>query len=494
MGRLSKWFRKSNRSKSTSNSVRRTHLAVDVLESRIVPTAPPALSPIAVSLGRTLSDSGVRTIATSDFSKDGCISYSGMMDLFNQVEKDGKVSADEFADLRQMVSHSQSWNMPDYVQNLAKKVVDGNRDNANYQTLNSKGNVVTAKLSNLAAGANATQLKQLVNKWFLGMNEPKSEKPYSPAHGSLFGSDNTPDYTDVDQGSLGDCWLLAGLAAAAARQPSLVSSNQMFIRVGSNVVNGQSVDVYAVRWFTSGAANYVTVDTQLPSGGGYYAHVDNRVEWVSLAEKAYAEASGAGLVETMHGDKNEYAVMDFGRPADALSAITGQFEEDVNINPREAARGLQAGELVVLTTDNPDSSKIVGNHCYALVDYNPSSSKPFKVYNPWGPVPSGTYGLFSVNAAFITQNFDFESIAGNSKLSSPTEAPAGPAAIPARATASLTTNGADSKVENQNGSEGGTAVAQHLAMASEAAVCDLVFARLAYQNVADLAFDLDHIS
>jgi hypothetical protein len=56
----------------------------------------------------------------------------------------------------------------------------------------------------------------------------------------------------------------------------------------------------------------------------------------------------------------------------------------------------------------------VETHCYAVVGYNPSSSLPFEVYNPWGTNSSGwalgtfngrqVYGLFNANAAFISQN------------------------------------------------------------------------------------------
>jgi hypothetical protein len=60
----------------------------------------------------------------------------------------------------------------------------------------------------------------------------------------------------------------------------------------------------------------------------------------------------------------------------------------------------------------------VGGHCYALVGYNASSGKPFKVFNPWGTQANGwvpgytgsILGLFTANAAFISQNFTGQTI------------------------------------------------------------------------------------
>ncbi len=61
----------------------------------------------------------------------------------------------------------------------------------------------------------------------------------------------------------------------------------------------------------------------------------------------------------------------------------------------------------------------MGSHCYALVNYTPSNSLPFEVYNPWGTTSSGyapepenghqVYGLFTANSAFIAQNFSGQS-------------------------------------------------------------------------------------
>jgi hypothetical protein len=104
-------------------------------------------------------------------------------------------------------------------------------------------------------------------------SEPSAATGYSPASGSLFGPGG-PSYLDVQQGAAGDCWLMASLAEVAARDPHDITN--MFTYNGTIYVNGKQVGLYRVRFFSpSGAPEYVTVDTELPSGGTYYDRVAN---------------------------------------------------------------------------------------------------------------------------------------------------------------------------------------------------------------------------
>jgi hypothetical protein len=244
---------------------------------------------------------------------------------------------------------------------------------------------------------------------------------YQPAGGSLFGAGG-PSYLDVQQGAAGDCWLMASLAEVAARNPSDIQS--MFSYAGTTVENGTTVSLYSVRFFNaSGNPVYVTVDTELPNGGGWYAR-DNGVLWVALAEKAYAQANGEGLVTTQNYGQDTYAALNGGYPTWALQAITGKSAGYYSIDPTNIAAAWNAGQLIVLATGTPASPYIVGNHCYAVVGYNASSSMPFEMYNPWGTNSSGwslgtengqaVYGLFTANAAFVSQNFADQAIATGS--------------------------------------------------------------------------------
>jgi hypothetical protein len=258
---------------------------------------------------------------------------------------------------------------------------------------------------------------------------PAAATAYSPAGGTLFGP-NGPSYLDVQQGNEADCWLLASSAEVAARVPADIRN--MFTYDGTAVENGSQVAVYSVRLYTSsGVAEYVTVDTELPSGGGYYDHPvggtgavngsASPVLWPALLEKAYAEADGVGMETTRVSGVNSYDALGnlpdaYGNTGGvamwALHAITGQPTSWENINLTDVVSAWNAGKLVVLCTQNPPNSFVQPHHYYALVGCIPSYSL-FQVFNPygtdannWQPGSSGQkYGLVWGDAGFLLMNF-----------------------------------------------------------------------------------------
>jgi hypothetical protein len=237
--------------------------------------------------------------------------------------------------------------------------------------------------------------------------------------GSLFGK-NGPSYLDVQQGAASDCWLLASLAEVAARDPQDIQS--MFSWAGTGCDQNGVVNLYTVRFYNSkGTAEYVAVDAELPAGGATYDHAVNGVPWVALAEKAYAEANSLGYVTTQQPGKNSYAALNGGDPAWALQAITGKPASDFAVNTANLATAWSKNQLIVLESDSkPVRTDIVANHCYAMVNYNPSvvsqgKSMPYELFNPWGTnssgyAPGGMLGLFYADSGVISQNFNSQSI------------------------------------------------------------------------------------
>jgi hypothetical protein len=259
---------------------------------------------------------------------------------------------------------------------------------------------------------------------------------YSPAPSTdtLFGA-NGPSYLDVQQGQLDDCWLLASLAEVAARAPSDIKG--MFTYEGTTTDNGATVGLYKVRFYNqSGVAEYVQVDTELPNNGVYNRPVNN-VLWVALAEKAYAQANGAGYVQSNHVGVDDYAALCFGQSAWALQAITGKSAYgtgSAGINTSDIATAWNQGQFIVFNTTTPANNAIVEDHVYALVGYNASSSQPFELFNPWGtsktnlsvnegstangtatvlgfaPNSSTTFGLFWADSTFVQKNYANDSL------------------------------------------------------------------------------------
>jgi hypothetical protein len=359
-----------------------------------------------------ISDAVLQNLARTDFQRDGAITYSDMLGLFSAAEAEGAtLSSTTYASLVALVAGANTLDMPAYVSNLASKVVDGDPANATYQSLNSSGNVVTINLGNLAAGSSSTQLAELVNKWFLGVDEPAAGTSYSAVSGVLFGSGG-PSYADVFQGTLGDCTVLASMAEVAARDNSAIAG--MFIYDGTNTINGASVGDWTVRFFDNGTATYVTVDGELPAGGTLYDQPENGVLWVALAEKAYVEVNQSGWLGTLSPGSNSYQAINSGSEgtiAAALSALTGMSSSGFSMNANTVAADMAAGKLVVIATGNMVAdANIVNNHAYAVIGYNPYSSLPFTVFSPWGingGYENGVYkwGEFIANAAFLNQNF-----------------------------------------------------------------------------------------
>jgi hypothetical protein len=249
-----------------------------------------------------------------------------------------------------------------------------------------------------------------------------SGETYSAATGSLFGLYG-PSYRDVQQGTNDDCWLLATLAEVAAREPSKITS--MFTYVGTNNFQGTTVSVYTVRLYnSSGQPRYMTVDTELPTGG-FTDHLANGTYWVALVEKAYVEANGMGFVTTNDVGNDSYSALgadNGGKVNWALQAILGHQGGDASINPSDAGAAIQAGKLVLLCTTTPtDSTNIIANHVYALVGYSWGYT-PFEVFNPWGTNSAGKAprpyngntipGDFVCTADYLNQNFHDQVVSG----------------------------------------------------------------------------------
>jgi hypothetical protein len=276
-----------------------------------------------------------------------------------------------------------------------------------------------------------------------GSNDPI----YADATGTLFGTSGQPSFTDVRQGDLGDCWLLASLAEAAYRDPQAIK--QMFTPDGTALEYGVEANLYKVRLYDSkGVAHYVVVDTELPlntdaNSPAYADRVENGVLWVALAEKAYVQANGEGFVTTGHVGVDRYSALNGGDPAWALGAITGKPAVPASaLNPSAIVAAWASNQLVVLSTSSAAASPDIvgdaqGTHAYALIgcpstytasnasasaspvaNYNANAttaSLPFELYNPWGTDSSGwalglyqghaPYGLFTANGACISQNF-----------------------------------------------------------------------------------------
>jgi hypothetical protein len=325
------------------------------LENRLMMTA----DPIDLGLSRLYKY----------YYRDNELSRNEMVAILNNARDRQRIDAIEFNDLKNIISES---NMPDYVRYFANVVVNGSPANNFFNG---------RPLGNLFAGASQRHMSNLINKWFMGKDHPtinawKNNTSYQYVVGGLFV--DGPSLKDIDQGGLGDCYLINALGAVAHSDPSAIDN--MFIYNGDNT--------WTVRFINhrDNQSHYVTVDRYLPvnkftgqarfaSFGGNYRNPNNEL-WVSLAEKAYVQVSQIpGFRLNSKQVVNDYRNISGGFNSWAVHHIIGVRPQGMRVN----------NELSVIRNINQDKPMVIaiGNHAYTISSYNPQTRK-FHIHNPWG--------------------------------------------------------------------------------------------------------------
>ncbi len=209
--------------------------------------------------------------------------------------------------------------------------------------------------------------------------------------GSLFGPQG-PSYTDVHQGGVGDCYLLAAFGALASSNPSAIE----------NMFHDNGDGTWTVRFYADGTPDYVTVDRDLPYQGNepFYAGVGGTISsgtnvlWVALAEKAYAEWAETGKEAAvpytdnteMRDGTNSYAGLGGGYTGAVFQQILG-VNSSVNAGmpdptEQQLIEALAAHEAVACATSGfaPD---LISGHEYVIIGYD-AANDTFLLSNPYG--------------------------------------------------------------------------------------------------------------
>lgn len=306
---------------------------------------------------------------------DGQISRTEMISVLRSAGSDGMVSATELADFRFLVSADTPFVMPGYVQGLATDVVNSSPANLKY-----KGQTA----GNLTAGSSSVLLNNLVDKWFFGTDDPTLTSgglTYQTSTGTLF--NGTPSRADARQGMLGDCYLIAAVAAIADRNPDAVRN--MFV--------DNEDGTYTVRFYVSGVADYVTVSRRLPtmssgglaySGYGLSAASGSTTLWIALAEKAYAQWNETGN-EGRDGT-NRYSAIEGGWMGYVNAQVLGtpSSNHGLTSTPKQTLiTALNSQKAVTIGTNQFVSAGLYGSHAYIVTSYD-SSTDTFRLHNPWG--------------------------------------------------------------------------------------------------------------
>jgi hypothetical protein len=226
-----------------------------------------------------------------------------------------------------------------------------------------------------------------------------------------------PQFDDVDQGKLGDCWLLSGMSAVAHTDPELIE----------RLIQDNGDGTYNVTFYektkdpVTGALHFAPhTEVVVPRFYGLfglhlYADPSPKGEseiWAALLEKGYAQWKGA--------DEGFKAIVG-GHSHTAFEVLTGKranyysLKSDTSLDgiwatlksAHDADRPLGIGTRTEKTGGIVPADGLESGHAYAILDvYERDGERYVKVYNPHGPDDRGLDRTHELTIAQVRANFD----------------------------------------------------------------------------------------